>query len=176
MRNPRTIHCFDIKHSLFYTNLHSHTTTIHSAARISQKAAYSSTSKTTHRQSRLHGRTAMITGGSSGIGYAIAERFLQEGASKVILVGRKLEKLQDASKRLSQSIPYQPNYDRNGEIDTRAPEDDRESEADPRVGFVVGDVSVASEWMGELEKEMVFLFCMTNIYFCVYTKSTTRRM
>ncbi|OKL57456.1 hypothetical protein UA08_07222 [Talaromyces atroroseus] len=104
----------------------------------------------------------MITGGSSGIGYAIAERFLQEGASKVILVGRQLEKLQDASRRLSESMLGQATYNGDGEIATRAPEDDREVEANPRVGFVVGDVSVANEWMSELEKEMANVDILIN--------------
>ncbi|KAJ5674461.1 uncharacterized protein N7477_004395 [Penicillium maclennaniae] len=49
---------------------------------------------------RLSGRTCMITGGTSGIGFAIAERFLQEGATTVILVGRSQERLQAAAGRL----------------------------------------------------------------------------
>lgn len=172
MRNSRIVHGLGAKHiqfpthSIFNTNLRHHIVTIHPAT---QKATYSSAPERTHKQRRLHGRTAMITGGSSGIGYAIAERFLQEGASKVILVGRRLEKLQDASKKLSESMSMstsatlcQPNQNQNstgdGEIATRAPEEDDASNKfmeKQRIGFLVGDVSVANEWMGELEKEMV---------------------
>ncbi|WEW56880.1 3-oxoacyl-acyl carrier protein reductase [Emydomyces testavorans] len=54
---------------------------------------------------RLERTTCMITGGSSGIGFAIAQRMLHEGAEKVILVGRSEERLNNAARRLGQSIP-----------------------------------------------------------------------
>lgn len=47
----------------------------------------------------LKGKKAVITGGGQGIGFAIAQAFVQEGA-QVALTGRSLEKLQDAQKRL----------------------------------------------------------------------------
>lgn len=45
----------------------------------------------------LANRTVLVTGGSSGIGYAIAKRCAEEGAS-VIIVGRHEKTLQEASK------------------------------------------------------------------------------
>lgn len=39
---------------------------------------------------RLEGKRALVTGGTSGIGYAIAERFLREGAA-VVITGRDEE-------------------------------------------------------------------------------------
>ena len=48
----------------------------------------------------LKGRTALVTGGSGGIGYAIAEAFLCAGA-KVIISGRNEDKLKDAVSKLS---------------------------------------------------------------------------
>lgn len=48
----------------------------------------------------LKNRTALITGGSGGIGYAIADAFLRAG-SKVIISGRSKEKLDEAASRLS---------------------------------------------------------------------------
>lgn len=47
----------------------------------------------------LCGRTALITGGSSGIGFAMAEEFLKAGAS-VVIVGRNRKKLEQAYSRL----------------------------------------------------------------------------
>jgi NADP-dependent 3-hydroxy acid dehydrogenase YdfG len=91
----------------------------------------------------------MITGGTSGIGFAIAERFLQEGASRIILVGRSQERLQKAAEKISVS---------NG----------TETSSD-QVRLVVGDVGEAGTWMRELEKEMVsssqYMFRLRGIQF-----------
>lgn len=48
---------------------------------------------------RLNGKTALITGGNSGIGYATAELFLFEGA-KVIITGRRADAVKEAVKKL----------------------------------------------------------------------------
>jgi len=48
------------------------------------------------RENVLGGKTAFVTGGGSGIGQRMAERFAQHGA-KVMLVGRKQEKLDAAA-------------------------------------------------------------------------------
>ncbi|TGE36060.1 SDR family NAD(P)-dependent oxidoreductase [Desulfosporosinus fructosivorans] len=48
---------------------------------------------------KTSGRTVLITGGGSGIGLAIAERFYKAG-NKVIICGRRKEILQDALERL----------------------------------------------------------------------------
>ena len=42
-----------------------------------------------------------MTGGNSGIGYAIAEAFLQASARKVIVTGRRLEATKDAAAQLA---------------------------------------------------------------------------
>lgn len=49
----------------------------------------------------LNGRTALITGGTSGIGYAISKAFLAAGAS-VVITGRNKDKVDAACTSLSQ--------------------------------------------------------------------------
>lgn len=54
----------------------------------------------------LQGQTAFVTGATSGIGLAIAERLLNEGCS-VIISGRNKEKLEKAKRQLSQCCKLQ---------------------------------------------------------------------
>ena len=58
--------------------------------------------KHTNDSNLLAGRTAVITGGGSGIGLAIAEKIVMSGGN-VVLVGRDEEKLKGAFKRLETS-------------------------------------------------------------------------
>jgi len=48
---------------------------------------------------KLESKIAVVTGGSSGIGYAIAKRFIQEGAT-VYIAGRRLPELEAAAEEL----------------------------------------------------------------------------
>ncbi|MFD2051642.1 SDR family NAD(P)-dependent oxidoreductase [Mesorhizobium calcicola] len=52
---------------------------------------------------RLHNKRALVTGGSDGIGLAIAEAFSREGAN-VLIVGRDTKKLDAAAKQLGGSV------------------------------------------------------------------------
>lgn len=54
---------------------------------------------------QLKGKVALITGGSAGIGFGTAKRFLEEGAT-VYITGRRVEKLQEAVDRLGNGAHY----------------------------------------------------------------------
>ena len=49
-------------------------------------------------------QTVIITGGASGIGYAVAEQFIQQGAN-IVLIGRTMEKLTNAAEKLNKPHP-----------------------------------------------------------------------
>ena len=51
----------------------------------------------------LEGELALITGGGTGIGYAIASAFVDAGAS-VVIVGRREDVLRDAAERLGPKV------------------------------------------------------------------------
>lgn len=113
----------------------------------------------------------MITGGTSGIGFAIAKRFLNEGIDRIILVGRSQERLVRAAKQLDRtSASAGRSADTEGEHDssvaTRMPEEDQAQDrgkvfagtlidSSDKIGLLVGDVSEASSWARELESAMV---------------------
>lgn len=130
---------------------------------------------------QLSGRVCMITGGSSGIGYAIAERFLQEGADRIIVVGRSYERLINAASRLQRATSADENITLpDGEVATRALEEEEGAQqrsperrdqatdftpgslipSSDRISLLVGDVSEASGWARELEKAMVCMHAL----------------
>ncbi|KAL4996090.1 hypothetical protein BDV10DRAFT_187457 [Aspergillus recurvatus] len=123
-----------------------------------------------HPSSRLTGRTCMITGGSSGIGFAIAERFLNEGVDRIILVGRSHERLVRAAAQLERPATSSQRQAETGNghdsyVATRTPEEDQAQdrrrlspgtlvESSSRISLLVGDVSEAGRWSRELESAM----------------------
>ncbi|KAJ5800406.1 uncharacterized protein N7518_002474 [Penicillium psychrosexuale] len=112
---------------------------------------------------RLAGRRCMITGGTSGIGFAIAERFLQEGASTIVLVGRSQTRLEEAAAKLGSLMGIPPEIgESNDEIATRTPEEDNQQSTQGKIRLLVGDVSNAGSWMRELEKEMANVDILVN--------------
>lgn len=70
------------------------------------RQAYSSTSVT---GGTMIGKNVVVTGATSGIGYATAQRFLSEGCN-VILTGRNENKLKDAVGSLTYDNSSQVSY------------------------------------------------------------------
>ena len=52
---------------------------------------------------RLEGKIAVVTGGNSGIGFATAQRFVQEGAF-VFISGRRQDELDKAVKQIGRNV------------------------------------------------------------------------
>jgi NAD(P)-dependent dehydrogenase (short-subunit alcohol dehydrogenase family) len=52
---------------------------------------------------RLEGKTALVTGGNSGIGFAVADRFAREGA-KVLIVARREAELAEAARQIGRGV------------------------------------------------------------------------
>jgi NAD(P)-dependent dehydrogenase (short-subunit alcohol dehydrogenase family) len=53
--------------------------------------------------SKLQGKVAVVTGGTAGIGFATAKRFVDEGAY-VFVTGRRQKELEEAIKAIGRSI------------------------------------------------------------------------
>ena len=91
----------------------------------------------------LKGKTALITGGSDGIGFAVARAFAGKGADLVI-VGRDREKLDQKAEALSRYggrvLPVSADMGREEAVDRIA---DAVSEKGAAVDIIVNNVGIA---------------------------------
>ncbi|OJD16267.1 hypothetical protein AJ78_03558 [Emergomyces pasteurianus Ep9510] len=72
--------------------------------KIVHKTPYAAISPTSTEHSQA-GQTVVVTGGGGGIGLAIARAFVQAGAERIILLGRRSEVLFDAVNQLRKEAP-----------------------------------------------------------------------
>ena len=55
---------------------------------------------------RLHGKYALITGGSQGLGRQLAMVFAQEGAAGIAIIARRLKYLNEVRNRINEINPH----------------------------------------------------------------------
>ncbi|PYH42328.1 SDR family NAD(P)-dependent oxidoreductase [Aspergillus saccharolyticus JOP 1030-1] len=121
--------------------------------------AYSTSTSSTETpqftpSNRLKGRSCIITGASSGIGYAIADRFLQEGVSQLILVGRSHSRLIDAASRLEGASSSSSSSTYKATDADPSPPHHELLPYSPTISLLIGDIASAGTWTRELEKVM----------------------
>lgn len=92
------------------------------------------------RMSKLHGRVAVITGGTEGIGLAIAKLFVKEGAY-VFITGRRQRELDEAVKAIGDGVTgVQGDVTRMADLDRLYESVGR---AKGRIDIVVANAAVA---------------------------------
>uniref|UniRef100_A0A0J6F1D1 3-oxoacyl-[acyl-carrier-protein] reductase n=1 Tax=Coccidioides posadasii RMSCC 3488 TaxID=454284 RepID=A0A0J6F1D1_COCPO len=129
---------------------------------------FSASTRPSKSLGRLQKTTCMVTGASSGIGFAITQRMLLEGADKVILVSRSEERLNSALERLGEIVPYRPVKKEDAAKAQKEESATTESKrwggfasksqvhlsVNDRVSLVIGDVGNPSFWSEDVKKVM----------------------
>jgi NAD(P)-dependent dehydrogenase (short-subunit alcohol dehydrogenase family) len=115
----------------------------------------------------LAGKTAVITGGSSGIGLATARRFIDEGAT-VFITGRKPAELETAAAGLGPAaVPVQGDVTVPADVDRLR---DIAAESGRGLDVVFANAGAAgSALLGEITDEHFDLLFDTNVKGVVLT-------
>src|SRR5258708_40241719 len=78
-----------------------------------------SSAKGVTRMGKLHGKVAVVTGGTTGIGFATAKRFAREGAY-VFITGRRQKELDKAVKAIgSEGVGVRRDLSKLQDLDRR---------------------------------------------------------
>ncbi|KAI5286034.1 hypothetical protein KEM54_000114 [Ascosphaera aggregata] len=91
-----------VSHARCYSPSYACKSSIADGPGVSPICAPTSTPVSQEEQLPLYGKTAFITGAGTGIGLAIAKRFLKEGAGRVVIVGRDRMRLLSALRDLDE--------------------------------------------------------------------------
>jgi len=119
---------------------------------------------------KVKGKVAIITGGSSGMGKAMAERFAKDGA-KVVITGRNLERLESAKKEIEQFSSEVLTV----QMDVRNPEDVERMAAETlarfgRIDYLVnnaaGNFVVAAEDLSYNGWNAVINIVLNGTFYC----------
>ena len=117
----------------------------------------------------LKGKTALITGGTSGIGYAIARAFLNSGAD-VIITSRSTERAEDSRKKLLEETGADADRVIAAELDisdVRSIETGLEtilSSCHNAVDILVNNAgTIANVWLGNTDEETYDRILDTNL-------------
>lgn len=116
----------------------------------------------------LDHRTAVITGGNSGIGLATAQRFIAEGAARVFLTGRRQPELDTAVHELgSRAVAVRGDVGEPGDLDRLYAEVDDAGNGLDIVVANAGFTRVAR--LGEITDDDLDALLTTNVKGVVYT-------
>ena len=114
---------------------------------------------------RLHDKRALVTGGSDGIGFAIAEAFLREGAH-VMIVGRDADRLRSARKKLGGEVePIQADLGGTAGLDAVVDHVEASGPLDVLVNNAGMAVLVPFEDVGPEQYERSFALNVTAVFF-----------
>ncbi len=123
---------------------------------------------------RLEGKNALITGGSRGIGFAIAAEYAREGAG-IALLSRSRENLDEALDRLRETAPEVDAIAARADVTDRAAVDDavrRAIDELQHVDVLVNAAGIASlgdidqmppdEWRRQIEVNLLGVYHVTR--------------